>query len=116
MNILRIFKKIFLMFLFSTPIAVFAAPGTYAGLLQIFINILGYVLMLVYVAAILFFVVGIAQFVLNTDDEKKRKEGKSWMLWAIIALFVGITLWGIVNAFVATFGGPAFAPIPQLPE
>ncbi|MCI0542169.1 pilin [bacterium] len=102
--------------LLLSPMTVFAAPENFAGLLQIFINIFGYTLMLVYVGAILFFIVGIAQFILNTDDEGKREEGKKWMLWSIIALFVGITLWGIVNAFVATFGGPPSAPIPQLPE
>ncbi|MCI0533153.1 hypothetical protein L0Y49_02940 [bacterium] len=101
----------------SLPLIAFAAPPNFAGLLQIFINVLGYALILIYVGAILFFVFGIAQFILNTDDEKKREEGKKWMLWAVIALFVGITLWGIINAFVTTlFGGPAISPIPQLPQ
>ena len=46
--------------------------------------------------ALLFFIWGLAQFILASGDEEKRSEGKRKMGWGIVALFVIISIWGIV--------------------
>jgi len=46
--------------------------------------------------ALLFFIWGLAQFILASGDEEKKKEGKQRMIWGIIALFVIVSVWGIV--------------------
>jgi len=112
-------KVLYRVFIFSHlllfAIPVFAQPANFSEVLQIFLNILGMALMILYVGAVLAFVRGIIVFVLNTSDEAKRKEGKQWMLWAVIAFFVGITLWGLVGILTGTFNLTPLV-IPQLPE
>ena len=47
--------------------------------------------------ALLFFIWGLAQFILASGDEEKRSEGKRKMGWGIVALFVIVSIWGIVT-------------------
>jgi uncharacterized membrane-anchored protein len=60
------------------------------------------------------FVYGIIKYFLNPENEEKRKEGKTFMVWGLIALFVIVSIWGIVRIFSNSFGtgNPA---IPFLP-
>jgi uncharacterized membrane protein YidH (DUF202 family) len=53
--------------------------------------------------AMLYFIWGIVQFIGNSGDEKGREEGKQRMLWGIIALFVIVSLWGLVGLLQKTF-------------
>jgi len=53
--------------------------------------------------ALVYFLYGLAQFVLNAADESKREEGKKTMIWGIIALFVMVALWGLAIAVSDTF-------------
>ena len=54
--------------------------------------------------AILFFFYGLAKYILNAGDEEKKKEGRSIMIWGVIALFVMVSIWGIINVLADTFG------------
>ena len=54
--------------------------------------------------AIAFFFYGLAKYILNAGDEEKKKEGKSIMIWGVIALFVMVSIWGIINVLADTFG------------
>jgi len=58
------------------------------------------------------FIWGIIRYFLNPDNEEERKKGKSYMMWGLIALFVMISVWGIVNLFSQTF--QIHTLIPQL--
>lgn len=58
---------------------------------------------LLFVVAFAAFFWGIVIFITNTSDDKKREAGKEWMKWSIVALFVMLTLWGIVGLLVNTF-------------
>lgn len=42
-------------------------------------------------------------FIINSDEEKKRAEGKQFMIWGIIALAVMISIWGLVGILGDTF-------------
>ena len=53
--------------------------------------------------ALLFFFYGLAKYILNSGDEEKKSEGKSVMIWGIIALFVMVSVWGLVNLLANTF-------------
>ncbi|HAE36801.1 TPA: hypothetical protein DCX66_03460 [Candidatus Nomurabacteria bacterium] len=59
------------------------------------------------------FIWGVIQFYLNPDNEEKRKKGKSFIVGGLIALFLMVAMWGIVNVFTNTFDLPN--TIPQLP-
>ncbi len=62
------------------------------------------------------FVWGIIQYFLNPDNEEKKKKANSYMLWGIIALFVIITMWGLVGILSATFFGQGPILIPKLSQ
>lgn len=68
---------------------------------------------LIFAVAIVFFLVGMLRF-LRSDQMEKRKEGRQYMLWAIIALSVMLGIWGIVRIIGGTFG--IQNTIPQLPN
>jgi len=79
-----------------------------AQTLQIFIGVIGDIVgMLVSICSMLALVVffyGLGVFILNSGDEKKMEEGKSWMVWSIVAVFVLITIWGIIGFLQKTVG------------
>lgn len=62
------------------------------------------------------FVYGIIKFFLNPDNEEKKKDGKSFMFWGLITLFVIVTLWGIVGILSNTFLEGQRPVLPHLPE
>jgi uncharacterized membrane protein len=64
--------------------------------------------------AVVGFIWGIIQFYLNPENEEKRKNGKTFMIWGIIALFVMVTMWGLVGVLTNTFGIKTL--IPQLSQ
>jgi len=46
--------------------------------------------------ALLFFFWGLAKFIFSAGNEEKLAEGKSIMVWGVIALFFMSSIWGIV--------------------
>ncbi len=54
--------------------------------------------------ALLYFLWGVAKFVLAAGKEDARTEAKQMMLWGIIALFVMVSVWGLVEFLGNTFG------------
>jgi hypothetical protein len=54
-------------------------------------------------ATVLFIWGGVKFFIMNAGEEKKREEGKQFMLWGIIALAVMLSVWGLVNILGTTF-------------
>ena len=51
-------------------------------------TLISYIIPLLFTLAVAGFIWGIVQYYLNPDNEEKRKKGKSYMIWGIIALFV----------------------------
>lgn len=65
--------------------------------------------------ALLYFFWGIATFILNAGDSKLREEGKQRMIWGIVAMFVLIAIWGIIDYIgiltgINTCGNGSLAP------
>jgi len=50
---------------------------------------------IVFALALLYFVWGVAKFILNSADSGAREEGKQQMFWGIVALFVMTSVWGL---------------------
>lgn len=67
---------------------------------------------LLFAVAILVFIWGVVQFIAHADNEEKRTQGRNFMVYGIISLFVMVTIWGLVNVLSNTFGVKTF--IPQL--
>ena len=62
------------------------------------------VIPLIFALAVVFFVWGaINVLIINADDEKKREQGKQFMIWGIVALAVMLSIWGLVTILGNTF-------------
>lgn len=75
------------------------------------------VLPLLITLAVVGFVYGILKYFLNPDNEEKRKNGKEFMTWGLISLFVMVSFWGIINIFKSslTDGVSDEVKIPKIP-
>ena len=62
--------------------------------------------------AVFYFIWGVVKYIQNAGDEEKRKEGAKMMTYGIIALFVIIAMWGLVNVLMGTFNLETSAPEP----
>ncbi len=58
---------------------------------------------LLFAVAIIAFIWGVIQYVINPASSTKREEGGKYMLWGIVALFVMISVWGLVAILTNTF-------------
>jgi hypothetical protein len=90
-------NSIFSLVAFLIPSVSFAAFGGINTLLTDFKGLIKLALPITFALAILFFFYGIAIYVLRAGDEKAAKEGKSIMVYGVIALFVLSSIWGIVK-------------------
>lgn len=81
----------------------YGSGSTITDIIYFMINIINQAVILVVALALLFFFWGIAIFIFNADNEEKRREGKKVMMWGIIALFVMLFVWQIVNILANTF-------------
>lgn len=92
-----------------TPVLTFAqgaAPitRTVDGFLNYVIYLSGRALPLLMLVAVVLLLWGIVkQFFLKTGDTTSRTEGKNFILSGIIALFVMVSVWGLVNVLRSTF-------------
>ena len=55
--------------------------------------------------AFLYFLYGVYRyFIYNADNESEREKGKQFVLWSIIGFVTILSVWGIVNIVMSTFG------------
>ncbi len=78
------------------PQVSFAAFDKVKGLLRDFKSLLDLLIPIIFALALIFFFYGLAQFIRSVSD-KTIQEGKNKMIWGIIALFVMISIWGIIG-------------------
>ena len=67
--------------------------------------------------AVLVFFWGLVKYIANANDPEKAKEGKSIMIWGVVAIFVMASVWGIVEFLRNQFGidgGEVDVPVPTL--
>ena len=54
--------------------------------------------------ALLYFFWGLAKYILAAGDESAQADGKKIMIMGVIALFVIVSVWGLVQVLNSTFG------------
>lgn len=69
---------------------------------------------LLFALATVGFIWGIIQYFINPENEEKRSQGKSYMLWGLIGLFVMVSIWGLVAVFSNTVGINNKLIVPQV--
>ena len=107
---------------FALPMLAFA-QGPQLGNIGTFINSIGrlinQLLPIVVALALLAFFWGLAQFIFASGDEGAKDEGKRRMIWGIVALFVMVSVWGLVGFIGSALGvgqgggnNPQTVPVP----
>jgi hypothetical protein len=77
---------------------------TFAQLVGKFIDIINPILVLLVAVAMLVFFKGLVSFIAKSGDEKSHADGRNLMVWGLIALFVMISVFGILRMAYGEFG------------
>ncbi len=98
--------SVFLAGFLIAPAASLAALDGLKSLLTDFGQLVSQSIIIVFSLALLFFFWGIAQFVLHSGDAKVRDDGKNKIFWGVIAMFVMVSIYGIIYFIGNLFGIP----------
>ncbi len=94
----------------------FASAGNitdFSSLVSLFIGYVKAIIPLIIALTLLVFLWGIFKLVFSGDSDKAVEEGKKFMTWGIVSLFVMVSVWGLVRLFTKTFFNDQFY-VPQL--
>ena len=103
----QIISILFFGLILSTPYITHAAE--FAGIMGIIVSVGSIVKMLIVLSAgvaLLGFFYGLAMTIFKAGDPKGVEEGKSIMKWGLLALFVMVSVWGIIGFFQSQLGLP----------
>lgn len=75
--------------------------GTILGKIS---EILNSVIPILMILATLIFLWGIISYITASGDEEKLKSARTYIIWGLIALFVMVAVWGLVQVLLTTFG------------
>lgn len=85
------------------PFAAFATQGVDNALTKLG-GLITQATPIVVALALLAFFWGLVSYIFGSGNDDKRKKGIHIMIWGIIALFVMLSVFGIINALQSTLG------------
>ena len=62
------------------------------------------IILLLFAAALLYFLWGVAEFIRGSGSEEARQTGAQHMLWGVIGMFIMVSVYGILNLICNTIG------------
>lgn len=65
--------------------------------------------------ALVYFLWGVLQYITKLNS-KDQAEARQVMWWGIVALFVMVSVWGLVQVLLNTFGLDSTLPVPNIPS
>lgn len=65
-------------------------------------NIVQPLIQLMFIVAVLVFVWGVVEMIINASNEEARGDGTKHMMWGLIGLFIMFSVYGILNLLVNT--------------
>lgn len=71
------------------------------GINRVIINPL---IIFLFALAMVYFLYGVARYLLSPDNEEIRKASKSHMLWGIIGMFIMVSVFGIMTLILNSLG------------
>lgn len=108
--------KKFLIAIFSfTPMFALAFPSDFKGFVDQIVDLIYTAIPIIASIALLIFFWGLARFILNAGDAKGKIEGKMFMTWGLVGLFVMVSFWGIIRFAYNDFGFTRPFGVPTLP-
>ncbi len=106
-------KKIIYSLMLLAPTLAFAANFSPFYDLLAFLGIaIKSLIPIIFGIAIIYFFWGLAQYIRSAGDPKKASEGKSIMVWGVIAIAVMLSIYGIVALLQNILGVNQNGPIP----
>lgn len=87
-----------------SPMVSFAQAQGIKGLMLSIGRIVNILIPLAAALALLYFFYGLAKFILNSGDTDSHESGRQMMMWGIVALFVMVSIWGIVSYIQSDLG------------
>lgn len=98
-------KKVILATLAFAPVLVFAQGlSALETLVQSIGRIIDLLLPVVVGLGLLAFFWGLVKYIFAQGDESAKADGKKIMLWGLVALFVMVTVWGLVKLIATNLG------------
>ncbi len=79
------------------------AQGSLFDFFGTILDLLNLLAVIVIALAVLYFFWGLSKYVLKASDENAKEEGRGIMIWGIIAIFVMVSVWGLIQLLQSTF-------------
>ncbi|MBI2120312.1 MAG: hypothetical protein HYT94_01665 [Parcubacteria group bacterium] len=92
--------------------------GSLVGIVNVMNTIINALLPFMMVLLFVYFFYGLAKYVLSSGDAEKAAEGKTIMIHGVIAIFIGVSIYGIVAWLQVFFSADQLATVQdiQLPD
>ncbi len=94
----------------AAPFIANAQSSTYTvssgivGLIRFANSALNDIIILLITCAIAAFFWGLVRYIFNKSNTEERSDGLNTMIYGIIAIFVMVSIWGIIHVLQSTFG------------
>ena len=66
------------------------------------------IIVLAFAAALAYFLYGLVEFLSNTENQEKRTQGKSHMLWGVVGMFIMMAVFTIMSIITNTIGADKY--------
>ncbi len=86
---------------------------TFAGIVDLAVYLLQFVVWILMALALLTFLYGLMRYMLSSGDDGARSESRQYIIYGILGLFVMVAMWGLVSVLTTTFipGGDVVIPV-----
>ena len=77
-------------------------------------------ILFLFALAVVYFLYGVLDFLMNQENEEKKTAGKKHILWGVVGITIMIGVWGILSMILSTLGityiHPESGTVDQLPS
>jgi hypothetical protein len=98
----------FKIILSGLAVAAFVLPGvagavTILDTLNLVSTVIGLLVPIIISLALVVFFWGMVVYLAKMGDDTERKKGLQLMIWGVVAIFVMVSIWGIIGLLQSTF-------------
>ncbi len=86
-------------------LAATASNKTFEGIVYIIVDLLNAIIPITVAACLFVFFWGVLDIFLHSDNAEKLRDGRGRIFWSMVALFVVVSLGGILQILKATLEG-----------
>ncbi len=97
-------KIVFGWVLVTLPSIALADKGDLLGFLDTVTRVMSALVPIMVTLALIYFIYGLAEYILVSGNEAKKAEGRNIMIYGTIAMFFIVSIWGIVQFIGHTIG------------